>query len=158
MEEDPTLSYPDRRFAPDRGHLAANDVLDTQLAGLDKPDEGEVKGADEVEEAVFLEALERGHAAMQDTIRMQHEMHAACGKEKRAYQAKVEPEGIGLGRGDGVQADAEEPPPHPAVFDDVVHHLFGDGDLGLALYLAPHGAGAVQHQHHAGRYRTDRNR
>ena len=52
-------------------------------------------GAEEIEEAIFLEALELGHEAMQDTIRMQHEMRAACGKEKRSYQEKVEPEGIG---------------------------------------------------------------
>jgi polyribonucleotide nucleotidyltransferase len=51
--------------------------------------------ATEVDEAIFLEALELGHQAMQDTIRMQHEMHAALGKEKRTYEAKVEPEGIG---------------------------------------------------------------
>ena len=42
------------------------------------------------------------------------------------------------------------------LIDEIGHDRLGDGDLGLALDLAPHGTGAVQHQHHAGRSRIGR--
>ena len=48
------------------------------------------------------------------------------------------------------------------VFGDLVneisHHLFGNGNLTLTLNPAPHGAGAVQHQHHAAGNRTGNGR
>ena len=40
------------------------------------------------------------------------------------------------------------------LIDEISQHLFGNSDLALALDLAPHGAGAVQHQHHAAGNRT----
>ena len=42
-------------------------------------------GADEVSEAVMIEALRRGHEAVQDVIRAQNEMREAVGKPKRTY-------------------------------------------------------------------------
>jgi polyribonucleotide nucleotidyltransferase len=71
-----------------------NSVLDLRLAGTMNELLMVEAGADEVSEEVFLEALERGHQAMQDVIRMQQEMRAALGKEKREYSANVEPEGV----------------------------------------------------------------
>ena len=71
-----------------------NSTLDLRLAGTTDALLMVEAGADEVSEEVFLEALERGHQAMQDTIRMQQEMRAAVGKEKREYTAKVETEGV----------------------------------------------------------------
>ena len=42
-------------------------------------------GANEISEALIVEALRRGHDAMQDVIRIQNEMREAIGKPKRTY-------------------------------------------------------------------------
>ena len=72
-----------------------NSTLDLRLAGTMDALLMVEAGADEISEEVFLEALERGHQAMQGVIRMQQEMRATLGKEKREYIADLEPEGIG---------------------------------------------------------------
>jgi polyribonucleotide nucleotidyltransferase len=72
-----------------------NSTLDLRLSGTTDALLMVEAGADEVSEEVFLEALERGHQAMQDVIRMQQDMRAAVGKDKREYVAKVEPQGVG---------------------------------------------------------------
>jgi polyribonucleotide nucleotidyltransferase len=69
-------------------------TLDLRLAGTADALLMVEAGANEVNEEVFLEALELGHKALQDTIRMQNEMRAAVGKEKRAYVVKTEPDGV----------------------------------------------------------------
>ncbi len=38
--------------------------------------------------------------------------------------------------------------------NQISHHLLGDVDFGLAVDLAPHGAGCIQHQNHAGGSRS----
>jgi polyribonucleotide nucleotidyltransferase len=72
-----------------------NSTLDLRLAGTMDALLMVEAGADEISEAVFLEALERGHQGMQDVIRMQQEMRAAVGKEKREYTAKTTPDSVG---------------------------------------------------------------
>jgi len=49
-------------------------------------------GANEVSEAVMVEALRRGHEAIQDVIRVQNEMRGAMGKLKRAFTPYTLPE------------------------------------------------------------------
>jgi len=49
-------------------------------------------GANEVSEAVMVEALRRGHKAIQDVIRVQNEMREAVGKPKRTFTPYSLPE------------------------------------------------------------------
>jgi polyribonucleotide nucleotidyltransferase len=67
-------------------------LLDLRLAGTDDALLMVEAGANEVGEEILLEGIELGHEAMQDVIRMQNEMRAAIGKEKRAFEALPEPE------------------------------------------------------------------
>lgn len=67
-------------------------LLDLRLAGTDDALLMVEAGANEVGEEILLEGIELGHKAMQDVIRVQNEMRAAIGKEKRAFEALPEPE------------------------------------------------------------------
>ena len=69
-------------------------LLDLRLAGTADALLMVEAGATEVGEEVMLEAIQRGHEAMQDVIRMQAEMAAAVGKEKRTYVPASDPEGL----------------------------------------------------------------
>ncbi|MBN1640949.1 MAG: polyribonucleotide nucleotidyltransferase [Anaerolineae bacterium] len=69
-------------------------ALDLRLAGTSDALLMVEAGANEVSEELMLEAIERGHAAMQDTIQMQQAMGAQIGKEKSSYVAPPEPEGL----------------------------------------------------------------
>jgi polyribonucleotide nucleotidyltransferase len=60
-------------------------ALDLRLAGTADALLMVEAGADEVSEAVMIEALRRGHEAVQDVIRAQNEMREAVGKPKRTY-------------------------------------------------------------------------
>ena len=60
-------------------------VLDLRLAGTADALLMVEAGANEVSEDVMVEALRRGHEAIQDVIRVQNEMREAVGKPKRAY-------------------------------------------------------------------------
>jgi polyribonucleotide nucleotidyltransferase len=60
-----------------------NSVLDLRLAGTSDAILMVEAGANEVPEDVMLQALEEGHRAFQDVIRMQEEMRQAVGKPKR---------------------------------------------------------------------------
>jgi polyribonucleotide nucleotidyltransferase len=71
-----------------------NSALDLRLAGTEDAILMVEAGANEVSEDLMLEAIERGHEAMQSVIRMQNEMRAALGKEKKSYQGDLEPEGV----------------------------------------------------------------
>jgi len=51
-------------------------------------------GANEVSEEMMVEALRRGHEAIQDLIRVQNEMREAVGKPKRTYTPYVLPDGL----------------------------------------------------------------
>ena len=72
----------------------ANSTLDLRMAGTADALLMVEAGSTEVSEEVMLEAIQRGHEAMQDVIRMQTEMRDALGKEKRAYQVAERPEGV----------------------------------------------------------------
>jgi polyribonucleotide nucleotidyltransferase len=69
-------------------------ALDLRLAGTADALLMVEAGSNEVSEELMLEGIELGHQAMQDVIRMQNEMRAAMGKEKRAYVTVEEPEGV----------------------------------------------------------------
>jgi len=60
-------------------------VLDLRLAGTADALLMVEAGAHEISEDVMVEALRRGHEAIQDVIRIQNEMREAVGKPKRAY-------------------------------------------------------------------------
>ena len=60
-------------------------VLDLRLAGTADALLMVEAGAHEISEDVMVEALRRGHEAIQDVIRVQNEMREAVGKPKRAY-------------------------------------------------------------------------
>jgi polyribonucleotide nucleotidyltransferase len=60
-------------------------ALDLRLAGTADALLMVEAGANEVSEAVMLDALRQGHEAIQDTIRVQNEMREAIGKPKREY-------------------------------------------------------------------------
>lgn len=60
-------------------------LLDLRLAGTADAILMVEAGADEVAEEMILEALRRGHEAMQEVISLQEEMRRAVGKPKRAY-------------------------------------------------------------------------
>jgi polyribonucleotide nucleotidyltransferase len=67
-------------------------ALDLRLAGTADALLMVEAGADEVSEAVMIEALRRGHEAVQDVIRAQNEMREAVGKPKRTYTPYVLPD------------------------------------------------------------------
>jgi len=60
-------------------------ALDLRLAGTADALLMVEAGANEVSEDVIVEALRRGHQAIQDVIRVQNEMREAVGKPKRTY-------------------------------------------------------------------------
>jgi len=60
-------------------------ILDLRLAGTADAILMVEAGADEVPEETMLQALQQGHEAIQDVIRMQEEMRQAVGKPKREY-------------------------------------------------------------------------
>jgi polyribonucleotide nucleotidyltransferase len=61
--------------------------LDLRLAGTTEAVLMVEAGANEVSEAVMIEALSRGHEAIQDVIRVQNEMQSAVGKPKREFES-----------------------------------------------------------------------
>jgi polyribonucleotide nucleotidyltransferase len=67
-------------------------VLDLRLAGTADALLMVEAGANEVSEEVMIEALRRGHDALQDVIRVQNEMREAVGKPKREYESHELPE------------------------------------------------------------------
>ena len=69
-------------------------TLDLRLAGTADALLMVEAGANQVDEEIMLEAIQRGHEAMQVVIRMQNEMREALGKEKRAYEREEEPAGL----------------------------------------------------------------
>jgi len=62
-------------------------LLDLKLAGTADAILMVEAGANEITEEVMLEALRRGHEAIQDIIAVQEEMRKAVGKPKREYTA-----------------------------------------------------------------------
>jgi polyribonucleotide nucleotidyltransferase len=62
-------------------------VLDLRLAGTADALLMFEAGANEVSEEVMIEALRRGHEALQDVIRVQNEMREVLGKSKREYES-----------------------------------------------------------------------
>jgi polyribonucleotide nucleotidyltransferase len=81
-------------FNPTISQMEAS-ALDLRLAGTADALLMVEAGANQVSEEILLEAIERGHQAMQDVIRMQNEMREAVGKEKRPYESRTQPEGAG---------------------------------------------------------------
>jgi polyribonucleotide nucleotidyltransferase len=70
-----------------------NSLLDLRIAGTSDAIIMVEAGANEVPEEVMLQALEEGHRAFQDVIRMQDEMRLAVGKPKKEYPLfQVRPE------------------------------------------------------------------
>jgi polyribonucleotide nucleotidyltransferase len=69
-------------------------ALDLRLAGTAEALLMVEAGANEVSEEVLLEAIERGHEAMQGVISMQQEMATQLGKEKSTYVTPKESEGV----------------------------------------------------------------
>ena len=67
-------------------------ALDLRLAGSADAVLMVEAGANEVSEAVMVEALRLGHEAIQDMIRAQNEMREAVGKPKRAFTPHTLPE------------------------------------------------------------------
>ena len=67
-------------------------TLDLRLAGTADAVLMVEAGANEVSEDVMVEALRRGHEAIQDVIRVQNEMREAIGKPKRDYVPHALPE------------------------------------------------------------------
>ncbi len=67
-------------------------ALDLRLAGTADALLMVEAGANEVSEDVMIEALRRGHQAIQDVIRVQNEMREAVGKPKRTYTAYILPD------------------------------------------------------------------
>ena len=67
-------------------------VLDLRLAGTADALLMVEAGAKEVSEELMMEAIRRGHGAMQPMIALQNEMRAAAGKPKREYQSFSAPE------------------------------------------------------------------
>jgi polyribonucleotide nucleotidyltransferase len=66
-------------------------LLDLRMAGTADAILMVEAGASEVTEEVMLEALRRGHEAMQEVIALQEEMRKAVGKPKRAYTPHAVP-------------------------------------------------------------------
>jgi len=71
-------------FNPTDTQMQAS-TLDLRLAGTADAIVMVEAGANEVSEDVLLRALQEGHQAYQDVIRMQEEMRRAVGKPKREY-------------------------------------------------------------------------
>jgi polyribonucleotide nucleotidyltransferase len=70
-----------------------NSLLDLRIAGTADAIIMVEAGANEVSEEVMLQALEEGHRAFQDVIRMQEELRQAIGKAKKEYPLfQVRPE------------------------------------------------------------------
>ena len=69
-------------------------ALDLRLAGTADALLMVEAGAHEVSEDVMIEALRRGHEAIQDIIRVQNEMREAVGKPKRTYTPYALPDGL----------------------------------------------------------------
>jgi len=69
-----------------------NSLLDLRVAGTEDAILMVEAGANEAPEELVLEAMRRGHAAMQDIIRVQREMATAVGKPKREIPLYVIPE------------------------------------------------------------------
>lgn len=67
-------------------------ALDLRLAGTTDALLMVEAGADEVGEDVMVQALRRGHEAIQDVIRGQEEMRAAVGRPKRDYVPRALPD------------------------------------------------------------------
>jgi polyribonucleotide nucleotidyltransferase len=64
-------------------------ILDLRVAGTTDALLMVEADAHEINEDVIVEALRRGHEAIQDTIRVQHEMREAVGKPKQAYTSQT---------------------------------------------------------------------
>jgi polyribonucleotide nucleotidyltransferase len=89
------VSYVDGEYGFNPTHSEmAESTLDLRLAGTADALLMVEAGASQVSEEVMLEAIQLGHEAMQSVIRMQEEMRAAIGKEKRSYEKKEEVEGV----------------------------------------------------------------
>ena len=69
-------------------------ALDLRLAGTADALLMVEAGANEVSEAVMLDALRQGHEAIQDTIRVQNEMREAVGKPKCDFESHELPEEV----------------------------------------------------------------
>jgi len=67
-------------------------TLDLRLAGTADALLMVEAGANEIGEDIMVEALRRGHTAIQDVIRAQNEMREAVGKPKRAYTSYALPD------------------------------------------------------------------
>ena len=67
-------------------------ALDLRLAGTAEALLMVEAGANEVSEAVMLDALRQGHEAIQDIIRIQNEMRETVGKPKRDFESHELPE------------------------------------------------------------------
>ena len=80
-------------FNPTHSEMSQS-KLDLRLAGTADALLMVEAGADEIGEEVILEAIQRGHEAMQSVIALQNEMRKAVGKEKRTFVKKEEPEGV----------------------------------------------------------------
>ncbi len=69
-------------------------LLDLRLAGTADAILMVEAGANEVPENIVLEALNRGHAAIQEVVALQEEMRKAVGKPKREYTSHALPENL----------------------------------------------------------------
>ncbi|MFQ6057572.1 MAG: polyribonucleotide nucleotidyltransferase [Anaerolineae bacterium] len=69
-----------------------NSLLDLRLAGTAEAVMMVEASAKEVPESLLLEAVKRGHEAMQDTIRVQHDMREQVGKPKQEFPVFEVPE------------------------------------------------------------------
>jgi polyribonucleotide nucleotidyltransferase len=72
----------------------AQSVLDLRLAGTADALLMVEARASEISEELMLEAIRRGHEAMQAMIALQNEMRVAVGKPKREYPSFTVPEGL----------------------------------------------------------------
>jgi polyribonucleotide nucleotidyltransferase len=68
--------------------------LDLRLAGTADALLMVEAGAEEIAEELMVEAIRRGHKALQPVIALQEEMQATVGKPKRQYQSFKVPEGL----------------------------------------------------------------
>lgn len=116
-----------------------NSTLDLKIAGSADAIIMVEASANEIPEALMVEALSFGHAAMQPLIAMQNEMRAALGKEKREVVLKTDEnpmaEAVQAALGDKlVNAVADNHERHArgkairAVTDEVVAQLVADDE------------------------------